>query len=292
MSKFSKWFERCSEKEVLADYCLWEYEPLASMQGKQRSINLLYNSFDAAGVGVNALPFIQQIQSVMGKGNTVWGVKLVEGRISWEFYFYDYERLERRNSVSRLLNGMSERIRCPLEVNEASPYFMFSIDLSVDDLNAGSAELDEINIYMGNDGSDVSSGICYALTSQGLALHNLYYFYDTANHAEDIVAKLACSAHLDLYKLDLQQLLIPQLANCQTTVVANKKFNEGIYFSRINVQQLLWFVENMGYPSEICHFISEQQTDFSHMLYDVGIDYRMLPNGQIDVLKTSYYGIL
>ncbi|EAR60228.1 hypothetical protein [Neptuniibacter caesariensis] len=277
--------------DPLLDYCLWPYEPESELSGKQRSINLLLASFDAADLGEEAIALIHAIRDLMGRDRTVWGVKQVDGALSWEFYFYDYERLERRNSIKRLLTGMPERLSSNLNYSEDSPYFMFSIDLTADQFSKGRAKLDEVNIYVGNDGSNVSSGLCYSLTSSGLSLSNLYYFYDTRAEREDIRAKIASSAHLDLRKLRFERILIPELADCQTTVVANKKSNEGIYFSRIKVDQLIWFLEHMGYPASILSYANEARSELNHLLYDVGLDYRMLSDGSIDILKTSYYGI-
>ncbi|WP_415883362.1 hypothetical protein [Neptuniibacter sp. QD34_54] len=291
MHELESFFKQCGPNEQLLDYCLWPYVPLTATDGKQHSFNLLLNSFAATGVGVNGVRLIKEIQEVMGKGQTVWGVKLAGSKISWELYFYDYERLERKNSFARLKRLMPDSLSTALNVSDDVPYFMFSIDLDVDGLNAGYLNLNEANIYMGNDGSNVSSGICYLLSETGLSLSNLYYFYNSIKEKEDILAKIASSVHLNLRKLDFNRILLPELRDCETTVVANKKQNEGIYFSRIKIDQLIWFLRAMGYPEVIQEYVTASQNELDHMLYDVGIDYKMLPDGQIEVLKTSYYGI-
>lgn len=291
MNELEPFLKKCGPKEPLLDYCLWPYKPLAETDGKQHSFNLLLNSFAATGVGVNGVKLINEIQEVMGEGRTVWGVKRVGGKISWELYFYDYERLERKNSFARLKRLMPDSLSTALDVSDDVPYFMFSIDLDVDGLNTGCLNLSEANIYMGNDGSNVSSGICYLLSEEGLSLSNLYYFYNSVKEKEDILAKIASSVHLNLRKLDFNRILLPELRDCETTVVANKKQNEGIYFSRIKIDQLIWFLRAMGYPEVIQEYVTSSQNELDHMLYDVGIDYKMLPDGQIEILKTSYYGI-
>ncbi|WP_415890157.1 hypothetical protein ACMXYV_02200 [Neptuniibacter sp. SY11_33] len=291
MTELASFFRQCGPETQLLDYCLWPYPPLVNIEGKQHSFNLLLNSFVATGVGVNGVRLINEIKNVMGDGQTVWGVKLSGGQISWELYFYDYERLERTNSFSRLKQLMPDSLSTALDISEDVPYFMFSIDLDVDGLNAGYLNLSEANIYIGNDGSNVSSGICYLLSEEGLSLSNLYYFYNSIKEKEDILAKIASSVHLNLRKLDFNKILLPELRDCETTVVANKKKNEGVYFSRIKIDQLIWFLRSMGYPEEIQNYVTASRNELDHMLYDVGIDYKMLPDGQIEVLKTSYYGI-
>ena len=293
LGEFERWAEdeRCVEGDPLFDYCLWPYKPLKDPFGQCSSLNLLLNSFSELKLPVSSMNLIDAIRMAMGGNKTVWGVKQVDGVLSWEFYFYDYERLERTNSFTKLKAALAPYIDCDLNCNENSPYFMFSIDLNVEALCSPNACLSEINVYMGNDGSNVSSGICYSLSEAGLRLDNLYYFYDKTKNMSEIVAKIACSAHIDLKLLDIKQVLLPELVDCQTIVVANKKMNDGVYFSRITIEQLLWFLQEMAYPESIVEYISLQQERLGHMLYDVGMDYRMLPDGNIEVMKTSYYGV-
>ena len=47
---------------------------------------------------------------------------------------------------------------------------------------------------------------------------------------QSISAKIGCSAHHDLKGFPLQAVLRPDLLNCAVIVVANKKFNDGVYF--------------------------------------------------------------
>jgi hypothetical protein len=72
--------------------------------------------------------------------------------------------------------------------------------------------------------------------------------------------------------------------------VANKKFNDGVYFSRINVDQLILCLDRLGWPATMREFIRENRDRLDHLLYDVGIDYRMI-DGRIEVIKSAYYGI-
>ena len=87
------------------------------------------------------------------------------------------------------------------------------------------------------------------------------------------------------------QVLWPELTDCGIIVVANKKYNDGVYFSRIRIDQLIWFVERLGYPEAIRAFLVAHRTRLDHMLYDVGIDYRMI-DGRVEILKSAYYGVV
>ena len=272
------------------DYCLWPYQPPAATEGKLRSVNLLYHSLEVAGAGERGFEVCGAVREGMGAFQTVWGVKHVDGRLGWEFYFYDYRRLERRRSIGRFLDVIAPYMACDLRYAEQRPYFMFSVELDAALLATGD-RLDEINVYIGNVGSSVSSGMCYSLTEAGLELSNFYFFFDAATEMEDIAGKIAASGHLDLPGLRIKDILWPDMARCKTIVVANKKRNEAIYFSRITVGQLIVFLKRLEYPSDLVSYIEDRQDRLDHLLFDVGYDY-VMRDGEIKILKSGYYGIL
>lgn len=271
------------------DYCLWEYAPIANPQGKLRSINLLNNTFASEAIGLHAAEVIAAIRHAFGMSRTVWGVKQENGKISWELYFYDYDRQQRARSITQLLQVIKPWIACDLTVRESSDYFMFSIDLNHALLNQG-AQMDELQLYMGNVGSTVSSGICYAVSKDALTMKNFYFFFDARTQAREIVDKVRSSVYLDLAEFDLDTVLWPELRECQTIVVANKRTHDGVYFSRITIDQLLFFLRKMQFPAEQIAFAEQHRAGLDHLLYDVGIDYRM-ENGGVKVLKSAYYGV-
>ncbi|GAA4652682.1 hypothetical protein GCM10023116_49660 [Kistimonas scapharcae] len=270
------------------DYCLWPYDPLRSQSGKFRSINLLNESFQQAGAE-QLIGICQLIRDAIGDFQTVWGIKQSEKGFSWELYFYDYERLQRKVSASRLIEVLSPWLSCGLTVNENSPYFMFSLDLEPE-TGSSQCSLDAINIYMGNAGSNVSSGLSYSLTADGLTFDNLYSFFDARSEQDDILAKMACSAHLGLDSLNSDDVLWPELVDCQTVVVANKRICEGIYFSRVTVDQLLFFLRKTRFPAAHVAYVEKHRDRFDHLLFDVGFDYTMV-EGTINITKSAYYGV-
>lgn len=281
-------YEYTTEQDRFVDYCLWEYPPRGPVQGRFRSFNLLLHAFHVAGADPRLTELCQGIRHAIGIANTVWGVKYAGGKLSWELYFYDYRRLERVVSIPRIIEAIAPIAGCTLSYPEQRPYFMFSIDLD-DTLVSPGGSLGEINVYLGNPGSTVSSGLCYSLTNAGLCFTNLYYFYDARTEMEDIVGKIACSAHLDLPELDVTQILWPPLCDCAVIVVANKRDRDGVYFSRIDIEQLLYFLERLAYPDEILEFVRENRPRLDHLLFDVGFDYRMT-DGRIEIVKSAYYG--
>ena len=282
--------EPAANGDKYRDYCLWDYHPLRPHAGKIRQSSLLWQSFLALRAPPKLRAMCEALRRGLGPFETVWGVKCIGDSFSWELYFYDYERLGRRVSIERVLDILRPFAPSGLTLPGARPYFMFSIDLDAD-LAAGLHGIDTLSVYLGSPDNAVSSGICYQLTvGEKLRLDNLYYFFDAHQHWDQIVAKVAASAHLDLCGLPIDQILWPEMRDCGVIVVANKKFNDGVYFSRINVDQLILCLDRLGWPATIREFIRENRDRLDHLLYDVGIDYRMI-DGRIEVIKSAYYGI-
>jgi hypothetical protein len=280
--------EYTTNQDIFYDFCLWEYRPAISCEHKFRSVNLLYNSFDYMGIHEGFFDLVQAIRQGMGESNTVWGIKQMGDDIRWEFYFYDYGRIERERSITKLLDIIRPFIRCEIKANENLHYFMFSIDIT-GGLIAKTGDLQEIHMYIGNPGSTVSSGICYSLTAGGTRLENFYFFFDAEREMDEIIAKVVCSSYVDFTETGIDQILWPELKKCKVIVVANKQGNDSVYFSGIDVDQLIFFLKRMGYPGEIVSFAEENRARLDHLRYDVGFDYRM-EGGMLLILKSGYYG--
>lgn len=71
---------------------------------------------------------------------------------------------------------------------------------------------------------------------------------------------------------------------------AKKEWNDAVYFSRINVDQLIFFMRRMGHPRELVSFVEQNRSKLDHLLYDAGFDYRM-EGKDLRILKSGYYGI-
>jgi hypothetical protein len=280
--------EYTTSQDIFHDFCLWEYVPSVPYENKFRSVNLLYNSFEQIGVHERFFDLVQVIREGMEESNTVWGVKRLGNDMFWELYFYDYGRRQRTRSITRLLDIIRPFIRCKIKVNENYPYFMFSIDIN-GDLICGARELEEIHMYIGNPGSTVSSGICYSLTAGKTRLENFYFFFNAETEMDEIMAKTGCSALIDSTRISVDQILWPELKRCKVMVVANKQENDSVYFSRINVDQLIFFLHRMEYPEQLVSFVEANQSKLDHLQFDVGFDYRM-EGRDLVILKSAYYG--
>lgn len=288
MNKIVDRLEYTTNQDVFFDYCLWEYKPVVPFDNKFRSVNLLFHSFDVMGVHERVFELVQTIREGIGAARTVWGVQQAGEDISWEFYFYDYRRKERKRSITKLLNIVRPFAPCEIKANENLHYFMFSIDID-NDLISGAGNLEEVHMYIGNPGSMVSSGISYALTNKGAKLENFYFFFDAKKHLDDIIAKIACSSFVDTTEVGIDRILWPELKDCKVIVVANKPKNDCIYFSRVNIDQFIFFLKRMNYRKEMILFVEENRPRLAHLLYDVAFDYRM-EGQELMILKSAYHG--
>lgn len=282
-------FEYATAADPHVNYCLWQYHPVAPAEDKFRAVNLLYHSFELAGAGERLYAMVDALRESIGAFKTVFGIKLIDGRLAWEYYFYDYARRGREVSISRVLSALRPFAPSPLAPNESLPYFMFSIDID-DALAAGRRELEVVHMYVGNPGSTVSSGIAYGLRRDGSTLENFYFFFNARTQLEEAASKIFCSPHVDPASVRPEKILLPELRDCHTICVANKQHNDCVYFSGVSVDQLIWFLERIGYPREIQQMVRGNRSSLDHLLYDVGIDYR-IEGGEMRVLKSGYYGV-
>ena len=287
--KAAERFEFATASDPTLNYCLWQYAPARAAEDKFRSLNLLLHSFELARVDDRAYEIVDAIREAIGPFRTVFGVKLLQDRLAWEFYFYDYARRERQVSISRVLEAIRPLVRCDVRPTESLPYFMFSLDLDAE-LAAGRRDLDVVHMYVGNPGSTVSSGIAYAVGTSGVMLENFYFFFDGERQLDEAAGKICSSAHFDDTRMPVDAVLVPQLRRCKTICVANKQTHDCVYFSGVDVSQLIYFLERLAYPSPVVAFVREHAARLDHLLFDVGFDYRM-EGERLRILKSGYYGV-
>lgn len=270
-------------------YCLWPYTRPAAATDKWRAVNLLYQSFDVAGLPSKAYDLVEALRSGIGPFRTVFGIKWAEGRLAWEFYFYDYLRGKRSVSAARVLEALSPLVRSSVALNESLPYFMFSLDID-EALSCGERGIDVIHMYVGNPGSAVSSGIAYGVRADSTTLENFYFFFDAHSDAAEAVRKLKTSPHADFSRIGLDDLLVPELRDCRTLCVANKRMHDCLYFSGVSVDQLLFFLRRWQYPAATVDFVQANRARFDHLTFDVGFDYTMR-DGRLVSAKSGFYGV-
>lgn len=275
--------------DAFRDFCLWPYEaPVPVLDSALGSDALLLALLDSAGADLEWRRLVAMIRSELGAWATVWGFKSAGGNETLELYFYDYARIERSVSVSRVLNALRGLVPCGIEVDDTTPYFMFSIELPIRGM--ASHRINDIDIYIGNPGSAVSSGICYRVTADGAELKSFYFFFDRASEWDDIVDKACCSAHTPLRSIEIEDILPAWLTECRRVVVANKRSADGFYCSGIRASQLVQFAAYARFREETRLCLASIAPRLDHLLFDVGYDITFR-DGVAVVTKSSFYGL-
>jgi hypothetical protein len=233
---------------------------------------------------------IKTINSVLGSFKTVYGIKKSATGTSWEFYFYDYDRIGRAISANTVLRKIAAIMPCLINIDDNLPYFMYSIEITPEMLREG-MPLQSISIYIGSPGGAMFGGKSYTQRANGpLCLQNIYSFYDPKISLEDIRENIDNSAHLEGSSLISGQLTCNAYINCDTICVANKKLNDCIYYSGIDTRALIKFLAEFSFSSSLINLLETHDDSFLHLLYDIGIDYR-IDNHKIVYPKTSFYGV-
>jgi hypothetical protein len=276
--------------DAFRDFCLWPYEPPAiPVAGAADGQDMLLALVDAAGGDGAWRDIAAALRRDLGSYATVWGLKQSAAGLSVELYFYDYARLGRGVSIGRVATALAGLVPCALPVDETIPYFMFSFELPL--RGAATAVVDAVDIYIGNPGSAVSSGICYRHDGRQAELKSFYFFFDREADWDDIVDKLCCSAQLPMRLLEVETILPPWLTACRRIVVANKRGADGIYCSGLGVENLLRFAGHAGFPAAIRDGLQALAPRLGHMKFDVGFDMAVQDSRAV-LAKSSFYGVL
>ena len=272
------------------NYCHWPYEPVVDGIGKLRPSVLLFQGVSHMPHADWVIETLQALRSGLGDFRCVYGLKRVAGEWALEIYVYDYGREQRAVSVEQLQDASRGRITFPCRVDSRIPYFMFSFDLT-EQAARNNGQLDSVHIYVGNPGSDVSSGIAYEFTAAGRQLENFYFFFDAQRHQREIEDKLRCSVFSEAWSTSLDELYRPTLRECHTICLANKRTCDTIYFSGLDITQLIDFLNWQQYPTDYCQFVADRCHELDHLRYDAGVDYRVV-GGRVEFVKSGFYGVV
>lgn len=271
------------------DYCLQPYRPRRPPAGRLRSENLLWHSLEVAKCRERLAPPLLAMQNALGRDMTVWGVKFDGNKLWWETYVYDPLKEDPAATATELSKTLAPWIDRFPRISETIPYMMVSFDWTEQALDTRT--IPAINLYL--TGTELHEGRSYRITEDKRELDNIYRFLEAKRESPLVLSLLKSSIFVD-YSAGptLSKVLIPELFACKRICVAKKRTCDAIYYSGIDVDQLLWFLTRFDYPASISNFIRSRHDDFEHLYFDVGIDYSMSSRNEIVFHKTSYYGTL
>ncbi len=276
---------RMADTDRFFDYCLQPYDPLRDPRGKLRSESLLWNSLDVAGAPAALDEVLGAVQRTAGRDMTVVGIKHQHGRLWWELYFYDRLKEDPAVRAASIIDAVAPWFRVAPRPRESVPYFMFSFDVT--GANAGGADVGVVNLYLPY--YEVQGGRSYKLSSDCLEMDNVYRFLHPKTEIREILHEIHQSVFVDFTRVPLSRVLLPELIDCNRICVAKKRFADAVYYSGIDLGQLLFFLRAFGYPAAIAEFVEANRSQLDHLRFDVGIDYTMAPDGSLVMTKSSYY---
>ncbi len=274
-----------TDEDRYFDYCMQPYDPLRDPRGKLRSEAILWNSLDVAGAPPSLDGALRAVQARAGRDMTVVGVKHQEGRIWWELYFYDRLKEDADVRASSVIQAVSPWFRVRPRPRESVPYFMFSFDVHPDTAEGGN--VDVVNLYLPY--FEGQGGRSYKVWEDRMEMDNVYRFLHPKLEIRHILHDIRQSVFVDFERVSLSRMLLPELIDCNRICVAKKRFADAVYYSGIDVGQLLFFLRRFGYPAAIESFVTEHRSLLDHLRFDVGIDYAMQPDGSVATTKSSYY---
>lgn len=270
------------------DYCLEPYRPRRPWQGKLRSEALLWRALELAGIEDAARPVIEALRGSLGRDMVVFGVKHDGARLFFELYVYDPRKEDPRATVTGLAEALAEVLPIAVPVRETIPYMMVSFDLDAEVLAAGAIR--ELNLYL--TGTTAHAGRSYVVGAGGAELANTYRFLPPKPEIDAVLALVESSLFVDFASDPtlLSKVLLPELFACKKVCVAKKRARDGIYFSGIDVDQLLAFLRRFGWPPALIEAASASHERLDHLYFDVGLDYEPDAGGGLRYPKTSVYG--
>lgn len=251
---------------------------------------MLQASFEIAGVADVLPPIVEAVRARLGRFATVWGIKHVQGRLSWEFYVYDYARRERAVPSADVLDALRPLLEVTAPTADDAPWFMFSFEID-EAIARRQAPLDRLDLYTGLPSDGVSAGICHGLGPEGLELRNLYWFHDAATQRDDALAKALATPRFDGRRVAPDAVFWPEMDSAQILVVSQKRFFDGVYFSRIDAAAALAFLQRAGFPPALIAWTERNLPALSHHLFDAGCDHAVAPDGTLGIAKGGVYGV-
>lgn len=280
--------ERVGADDEFHDYVLTPYAPPADPTGKLRSSNLLVESFALAGVEAEGLRMLERVRGVLGPFRTVFGIKRRHdtGELAWELYFYDPGHTRADVSVARLVELLAPEIVVDAREPRPLSWHMLSVELDAGSLRG--AQPVPVHVYVDTSKHKLANR-SYELRGEALELENLYTFHDPALEIDEILGRLRASVHWSPREASLSTVLFPELLECHSLCVANKRRADAIYCSRVATRRLDGFFERFGWPAPLRAWVDARRGDLDHLLWDVGYDYRF-ERGRVVHGKSSLYG--
>ncbi len=287
--KFTVPLEWMQREDVLTDYTLVPYEPVAPLDGRLRTVNLLYESFALAGVEAEGARVVELLRTKLGPYRSVFGVKLrvPHELMGWELYFYDQKRVHADLSVERVAEILAPGVKVDAQPPAGLPWHMFSVEFGVPHLRAGAPA--PVDLYVSTNPFQKGTDRSYKCRGASLEFENVYSFHHPQTGVDQWLYRLTHGVHYSPRRHSLAKLVPPELFEVGHICVANKRRADALYFSRLTHAQLLFGLRHFGVAGPLQVFLEKAAARFDHALWDLGIDF-VAEGAELKVTKVGLYG--
>lgn len=269
---------RWQPDDLFRDFCQWDYIPAAPPDSETlRQASVLWHSLSLVPCGGRLQEMFHTIRHIKGPFRTVWGVKSSEQRLSWELYFYDYDRECRTVGLAALGRCLPGLLAPGITYADRWPWFMASVEFDCETI--GSDRVAPVDLYFEADGGTISAGQSFIWDGLTRQMKNHYRFYRRVADRQTLRRDLVMVP-------PLPQDFAPGRFDEEIFVIARKRAAEGAYFSRVNAAATLEFAVKTGFHPSIVAFLEQHQAALAPFLFDTGIDYR---DGIL--LRSAIYGV-
>lgn len=264
--------------DLFRDFCQWDYAPpVPPAQGTLRQAAVLWQSLAPLPYGDALMRLFHSIRDCIGPFGTVWGIKSGPAGLSWELYFYDYDRADRRIGLSALSDCLPGMFAAGLTDADRWPWFMASIEF--DGATVATGRIAEVDLYFEADGGTISAGLSEVWDGRTRRPKNDYRFYRSIEDRDLLLQDLA-----DVPPLPAP--VTPGRHGEEIFVVSRKAASSAAYVSRVGIDGTIAFVDEAGFDPALVRFLRHHRRALTPYLFDLGIDYR---DGRI--LRSAIYGI-
>jgi len=247
------------------DFCLWEYDPATAPRGDTlRQSALLAASLDMVPEGAALADAFGRIRRRWGAFETVWGIKSAPTGLSWELYFYDYDRDARRNGIAALCDCLPGLCAPSLAAADDFPWFMFSVEFNAATLSGQS--IPSVDLYFEGEGGTISAGLSEVWDGKTRTPKNDYRFYRSGPDRAAVLRDLA-----DLPALPAP--LAPGRYDEEVFVISRKSHSSAVYFSRADVAATLRFAQEAGFHPGLTEILVGDLPRLAPYRFDLGVDY-------------------
>lgn len=280
---------------ITFDFILKPHPMAADPTGRPTSLDVLMAVNEPGSADHRAWTrIVDAIRSRVGENRSVWGVKLHEGRISYELYFchHQYPPTEDLqpffDEIVAAFGGISDW-SAPVDLPPSTGMVSFEFDIDDD---GGIHGPSTIETYQPSEPTE-NVWVNYRLGNGAHELRNTYQTHDLPEDEAGLATWIACSR----FSTPTHPLAgahdwigrISGLRECIGTWCARKPAADGMYLRRVHPEDLAAFLDTYAYPPRIRTFVHENTAALDHLRFEVSFDYTV-DNDDVDVHKTGFYG--